>query len=62
MERAERYREGLALWLAGDFAAAASTFSRFADVDPPAGRLLEQSRAMARGPRPEKWTAIFALD
>ncbi len=62
MERAERYREGLALWRVGDFAAAASTFSRFADVDPPSGRLLEQSRVMERGPRPENWTAIFDLD
>ena len=40
---AERYCKGLALWRAGDFAAAAAMFARFADVDPPSARFLERA-------------------
>jgi class 3 adenylate cyclase/CHASE2 domain-containing sensor protein len=60
--RAERYREGLALWRAGDFVAASCAFARFADTDPPSRKLYERSEAMARAPRPQDWAAVFSLD
>ena len=62
IERAESYREGLALWRAGDFSAAASKCARFADADPPSARLLERSRTMAQDARPEHWDPVFALE
>ena len=58
---AERYREGLSLWRAGDFAAAAGTFARFADVDPPSARFLGRSRTMAQDPPPENWDPVSTL-
>jgi adenylate cyclase len=57
----DRYAEGLALWRAGDFAAAAAMFARFAAVDPPSARFLERSRTMAQGPPQENWDSISTL-
>lgn len=62
MERAEGYREGLALWRAGDFFAAASQCARFADTDPPSARLLERSTTMAQETRPEGWEPVLTLE
>ncbi len=58
---AERYGEGLALWRAGDFAAAAAMFARFADADPPSARFLEKSKTMAREPPQENWDPVSTL-
>ena len=59
---AQRYGEGLALWRAGDFAAAAATFARFADVDPPSARFLERAKTMARKPPQENWDLVSTLE
>ena len=58
---AERYCKGLALWRAGDFAAAAAMFARFADVDPPSARFLERAKTMARKPPQENWDPVSTL-
>ena len=62
VEWVKRYREGLARYRAGDFAAAASIFSRLAGMDPPSAKFLERSKAMAGQPRSEDWAAVFVLD
>jgi len=61
-ERLERYREGLTLWRAGDFAAAASSLAPIADSDAPSRKLIERARAMAKERRPDAWAPIFAVE
>ncbi|HXZ14368.1 MAG TPA: adenylate/guanylate cyclase domain-containing protein [Roseiarcus sp.] len=61
-ERLARYRKGLALWRAGDFAAAASALAPVADVDPPSRKLIERARAMAKERPPDEWVPVFALE
>ena len=62
IERAEGYLEGLALWRAGNFSAAARQCARFADIDPPSARLLKRSRTMAQAARPDSWDPVFTLE
>ena len=59
---AKRYREGLALWREGDFAAAVSILARYANVDPPSARLLRRSKAMTQEPSLKNWDAISSLE
>ncbi len=61
VERAERYREGLDLWRAGDFAGAASAFARIADADPPAAKFMSRARAAAAASPEENWEPISTL-
>ena len=61
MARAEKYREGLALWRAGNFAAVAAAFARFAEADPPAAMLMKRAKALALEPPGTDWEPINAL-
>jgi class 3 adenylate cyclase/CHASE2 domain-containing sensor protein len=59
---AEAYAEGLALWRAGAFAAAAEAFSKFAEVDPPARRFFERAKALAVEPPAAGWEPVNVLE
>ena len=61
-ECAAAYAEGLARWRAADFAAAARSFARFADCDPPSARFLARAQRFAEDPPDSNWDPIKQLD
>jgi hypothetical protein len=61
-ERAAAYAEGLARWRAAEFAAAAASFARFADCDPPSAKFLARARKLAEAPPDANWDPIKQLD
>ena len=61
IERAERYREGLELWRAGDFAGAAVAFGRVAEVDRPSAMLVKRADGLTSEPPGVAWEPITTL-
>jgi class 3 adenylate cyclase len=61
-ERAAAYAEGLARWRVADFAAAATSFARFADCDPPSARFLARAQRFAEHPPDSNWDQVNQLD
>jgi adenylate cyclase len=59
--RAENYRDGLALWRAGNFAGAASLFARFAEADLPSAIFMKRAKTLALETPGEDWRPITAL-
>ena len=61
-EAAAVYAEGLAQWRRRDFAAAAQSFARVADVDPPSRFLLKSAQTYASEPPGPDWEPVSALE
>ena len=55
------YAEGLAHWRAREFALAATSFGRWADIDRPASLFCQRARELAQNPPGEDWEPIRAL-
>jgi class 3 adenylate cyclase len=61
-EAASAYAQGLAHWRAREFDAAAASFSRVAEFDPPSALFLQRSREFAKQPPDAGWEPVSALD
>ncbi|MGH6740720.1 MAG: adenylate/guanylate cyclase domain-containing protein, partial [Bradyrhizobium sp.] len=61
-EAASAYAQGLAHWRAREFEAAAASFSRVAEFDPPSALFLRRSRELAKQPPDAGWEAVSALE
>ena len=61
-EAASAYAQGLAHWRAREFEAAAASFSRVAEFDPPSALFLRRAREYAKQPPDTGWEAVSALE
>ncbi|HWZ38401.1 MAG TPA: adenylate/guanylate cyclase domain-containing protein [Bradyrhizobium sp.] len=61
-EAASAYAQGLAHWRAREFDAAAASFSRVAEFDPPSALFLQRSCEFAKQPPDAGWEPVSALD
>lgn len=59
---ATTYAQGLALWRAREFDAAAKCFERVADVDKPSALFLSRAKAFASDPPGPDWEPVSTLD
>jgi adenylate cyclase len=60
-EQAQVYAAGLAGWRKGEFAAAAETFARIADSDPPSRLFMQRAKQLLQSPPPSDWQPINIL-
>jgi len=61
-EHAQVYAEGLARWRNREFAAAAETFARIKNVDPPSELFMERAKKLVERPPAPDWKPINVLD